>query len=111
MKIYLSGPVTGTEDAKERFANAEKALLASGHEVINPLSICECMPESTTWAEYMDITLAAMKRADAVYMMKGWERSHGATIEYHYAVGAGMTVYYDVLRCTTMYYEFSKEEK
>lgn len=95
MRIYISGPVTGTKDAKERFANAEKVLQAAGNEVINPFSICESMPESTKWMEYMDITLAAMRNADAVYMLKDWEESHGASVEYHYAAGTGKTIYYE----------------
>lgn len=36
MRVYISGPITGTEDYMERFAKAEEKLTAAGHQVYNP---------------------------------------------------------------------------
>ena len=36
LRIYISGAVTGTEDSRERFLEAEKELIAAGHDTVNP---------------------------------------------------------------------------
>ena len=36
MRTYISGPITGTTDYKERFAVAEQAINAAGYVAINP---------------------------------------------------------------------------
>lgn len=36
MKIYISGPITGTRYYMERFRKAEEKLTAAGHTVYNP---------------------------------------------------------------------------
>ena len=48
MKIYLSGPITGTKDYMKRFAEAEQRLTERGHSVINPARVCACLPKDTT---------------------------------------------------------------
>lgn len=102
MKVYISGPVTGTTDYKERFENAERMLNESVSEntdeqivAVNPIKITEHMPEDTTWAQYMDIAIAAMKACDAIYVLKGWSNSKGAKIEVLYAMGCGMKIAFE----------------
>lgn len=98
-KIYISGPISGTDDWEERFTRAEKDLRgiysAAGEEieVVNPASLR--MPESTTWQQYMDITLQMLRGCDEIYMLKGWQRSKGARIERLYALGSGIQVTHD----------------
>jgi hypothetical protein len=95
-KIYISGPISGTDDWKERFTRAEKELRvlysAGGEEidVINPARIE--MPEGTTWQQYMDITLQMLRGCDEIYMLAGWRNSKGAQIERLYALGSGMEI-------------------
>lgn len=36
MRIYISGAITGTEDFRERFLEAEKELIVVGHDTVNP---------------------------------------------------------------------------
>ena len=36
MKIYISGPITGVDDYRKIFGEAEKALIKDGHVVLNP---------------------------------------------------------------------------
>ncbi len=98
-KIYISGPISGTDDWEERFTRAEKDLRgiysAAGEEieVVNPAAIV--MPESTTWQQYMDITLQMLRGCDEIYMLAGWRSSKGAQIERLYAIGSGIVVYYE----------------
>lgn len=95
MTVYISGPVTGRKDAVENFRRAENYLIREGYEVINPVRICSSMPPDTRWEEFIEVTLAALKRADAVYMLEGWEMSHGAMMEYHYAKGKKLAISYE----------------
>jgi hypothetical protein len=32
---------------------------------------------------------------DAIYMLKGWEKSKGASLEHHIAKELGLEIYYD----------------
>ena len=99
-KIYISGPISGTDDWKERFERAEKHLRvfysAAGEEieVVNPAAIA--MPESTTWQQYMDITLQMLRGCDEIYLLAGWRSSKGAQIERLYALGSGIQVTHEV---------------
>ncbi len=93
MKIYLSGPITGTSDYKARFERAEEIMLRKPNvEVVNPAKVNACLPESTTYAQYMDMAFLMLKMCDGIYMMHGWEESPGANREYGYAMGTGMEI-------------------
>lgn len=84
-KIYISGPITGTTDYMERFESCEKRFRGMGYEVINPAKVNACMPESTTWKEYMRMSFTMLEQADTIYMMRGWEDSPGARAELAFA--------------------------
>lgn len=90
MKIYISGPISGLpiEVYTKAFKEAEDTLLMEGWEVVNPVTLdhdheaaskIECPKER--WAFYMDKCISALLRCDAIYMLKGWEKSKGASVE------------------------------
>lgn len=83
IKIYISGKITGTTDYIQRFERAEKAL--SNYIVINPAKVNAQLPIETTWNEYMQMSMAMLKMCNAIYMLKGWEDSKGANLEYEFA--------------------------
>lgn len=93
-KVYISGPITGTKDYLEKFEDIETALVLvhQGVEVINPAKVNANLPESTTWEEYMRMSLCMLSMCDGIYMMEGWQQSRGANLEYAYAKGMGITV-------------------
>ena len=96
MYAYISGPITGTTDYKERFKAAEErvaAKLEPGWRVINPVEECAHLPQDAPWRDYMDVCLSLLKESDAIYMLPGWGGSLGATIEHLYAAGAGLPIY------------------
>ena len=84
IKIYISGKITGTTDYIQRFERAEKAL--SNYIVINPAKVNAQLPIETTWKEYMQMSMTMLRMCDSIYMLKGWEDSKGARLEYNYAV-------------------------
>lgn len=94
-KIYISGPITGTNDYMERFAGRQLALEEEGYTVVNPAAVNAQLPENTAYEEYMQMAFLMLGMCDAIYMMKGWEQSCGAKREYEYACAKRKTVMYE----------------
>lgn len=92
MIIYISGPIKNVLDYKEKFDQAEKHLKEKypNAEIINPTMIV--LPSSCTHEDYMKIDFMLLDLADAIYMLKGWELSKGACMEYGYAVAKDMII-------------------
>lgn len=82
MKVYISGPISGTNDYMERFAVAEKILQDRGYEVVNPAKENAVLPAGTAWEVYMGESLKMLCTCDAIFMMKNWLWSRGAKLEY-----------------------------
>lgn len=92
-KCYISGPITGTENYIERFAEAEKKLSKEFFSVINPAKVNAQLPENdTTYKEYMKMSLTMLEMCDYIYLIDGWENSKGACLEYQYAKTLGKEI-------------------
>ncbi len=90
--VYISGPMTGTVDwGRERFNAMDKRLHNMGWQVINPA----CLPTDLPPKCYMPICLAMLREADAVLMLKGWDKSKGATMERRYAEYLNKIIWYE----------------
>lgn len=89
MKIYIAGKITGDPNYKEKFDIAAKSLEAQGHIVLNPAEL----PEGMLQADYMRICLAMIDTADAIYLLKDWYSSSGASIERNYAMYTGKSIF------------------
>ncbi len=87
MKIYISGPMTGIEDFNRKaFKDAEHMINnIPNYLAVNPHVCCEGMPNDSTWVDYMKTDIVAMMECDALFMLSGWEKSVGATIEHNLA--------------------------
>lgn len=95
MKIYISGPITGTNDHAERFRRMEEALTAAGHIVVNPDKVNANLPEGTTHREYMQTSLAMLNMCDAIIMLEGWEKSAGCNEEMCFAMRSKLTIIFE----------------
>ena len=97
MKVYVSGPITGTTDYMERFVRAETFLRSQGHEVVNPAQELAYMPKDTAWEVYMGESLKMLCTCDAIYCLKNSMRSNGAMIEYSVASQMGKQIMMEVV--------------
>lgn len=91
MRVYISGAITDVDNYKEHFDKAEKELKEQGHEVINPTSFDNLLPQ-LTYEEYMKLDLCLLDMCEAIYMLNNWKQSFGANREYGYALAKGMLI-------------------
>lgn len=96
-KIYISGPITGTDDYVIRFSFAEKILKNKypDCEIVNPVTLNKDLSPGTEWRVYMAECLRALCLCDAVYMLHRWSYSRGAMIEKKVAENIGLKVIYE----------------
>jgi hypothetical protein len=103
MKIYIAGPMTGLVNYNFfNFFRIEKKLLKEGYETINPayesLSICNKLNKKLEEVDYnifMEHDLSVLKKCEAIYMLKNWEHSKGANLEYGYAIKHNYIVFFE----------------
>ena len=95
MKVYISGAITGTTDYMTRFNNAQKYLEGLGFEVVNPALINSNLPTSTTWRQYMEVSVVLLSMCDHIYMLRGYETSVGANVELEKAHRMGLKILYE----------------
>lgn len=87
--IYISGPITGTDDAAERFAAAAEHIRELGYIPVNP-QYCVRLPEECTHDQWMIVDIAILSLCQGIYMLDRWTMSSGAKEEYEYATAHGM---------------------
>lgn len=95
MKIYIAGPIAGTDDYMLHFAAAEERLQQEGHVVINPAKVLAGLPEETSHAEYMKLGLCMLDMCEGIFLMKNWNASEGATEEFMRAVNTGKVITFE----------------
>lgn len=100
--IYLAGPISKTNDAEERFADAEaffreelKSNDGKYPTIINPERAFREIAKVMTQEELMDVCISTLRKADVIVMMNGWEQSVGACQELGAAKAYDLIIFYE----------------
>lgn len=87
MITYICGPMTGIKDFNRPAFNITAALLEEGGDVaLNPA----VLPSGLSQFQYMDICMAMLRSAEAIFLLNGWELSAGAQAEVALAHKLGL---------------------
>lgn len=89
MKTYLAGPMSGYPEYNyPLFREVEGYLLMRGYDIVSPVN---CVAEGENdWKVCMRACIIAMLRCDRVFLLSGWKKSKGATIEVFIAAALEM---------------------
>lgn len=91
MKIYIAGPMTGHADLNfPAFHEVARRLREEGHTVVNPAEINPAL--DADWTECMRADIRELVACDAIFLLPGWEKSRGASLEAHIAKALGMVL-------------------
>ena len=110
--IYVSGPITPTaefpsaEENSKRFYTVTRDLFVAGFSVYCPRQAWvddhpDFEREFTThkygnlWEEMLLMDEEIIRRADALYMLKGWMHSKGAVKEHNWALHHPKMIFYE----------------
>jgi Domain of unknown function (DUF4406) len=96
VRVYISGVISNgnaltplqIEANKAKFFQAEQNISDDGHTPINPLRIDT---EGKDWRGCLEADIKELLECDAIYMLRGWEASKGARLEFHIACELGLT--------------------
>lgn len=99
-KIYIAGPMRGYPQYNyPAFNVADLWLTLHGWEVVNPVDISNChgTPEQVEanpdlLFEVMESEKREVECCDAIYLLRGWERSVGAKAELTVALREGLEI-------------------
>lgn len=99
-RIYIAGPMTGLQDLNR--VEFEKAFLTirdkySGLvEIVNPRGVADYLKwdQSTSLSWIAGVLMPELVQCDAIYMLRGWEQSKGATAEHAVAKWIGLELIY-----------------
>ena len=93
--VYISGKITGTDDYLQRFERAEKHLNNMNiTDVINPAKVNSYLPE-LSYNQYIKMSLCMLEMCDTIYMLKNWENSVGAKLEWEFAKANNYKILYE----------------
>lgn len=106
-RYYLAGPMSGIENLNFPAFHREAAYLRGlGHEIVSPAEVnvgadalvaSGALPpeqHAEHWTACMRRDIVQLVACDGIFMMPGWERSKGASLEHYIARQLGLRVVY-----------------
>lgn len=95
MRIYVSGPISGTDlqETRGKFRGVEYFAKACGHQVVNPMHMGDW---GLSWKLYLALAkvIICSGEIDAMYVMPGWSWSKGCRLEVKWAQENNIPVHY-----------------
>ena len=82
-RVFLSGPISGVEDYKERFAAKAGVIWNAGDVPFDP-ALIELSPDATP-ADYLLECLEELVHCDGICFLPGARKSKGSLIEREFA--------------------------
>lgn len=96
MRIYISGRISGNENAGDEFSQAFQKVreMYPDADIFSPMGPTYELGKGLHFGydDFMHIDMAFLQLCDAIAMIPGWEASRGANREYGYATGTGKQV-------------------
>lgn len=93
-RIYAAGPMSGYVDHNfPAFHFIARGLRSVGWDVVNPAEFNIGMQND--WKACMVTDIKLLIECDAIFMLNGWKKSKGASLEHHIAKELGLKVYYE----------------
>ena len=71
MKVYISGPITGRNDAGWKFKVAEERMKKRGHQVVNPCELFKAVGNMFDHETILNACLALLPGCQFIYMLEG----------------------------------------
>ena len=90
MRTYIAGAITNNPDYIEHFLNGSVDVVNMGLTPVNPIELEH--NHDKTWSSYMKECLSCLLKCEAIYMLRSWENSEGAKIEYNLAKSLGLKI-------------------
>ncbi|MDR0485973.1 MAG: DUF4406 domain-containing protein [Elusimicrobiota bacterium] len=90
-RVYIAGAISGDKNFKIKFGIAERELREAGHIVLNPASLPQAV-KGKTYRQYIDDSHKMLIKADAIFMLPGWQTSRGACLEFLYGWICGLEI-------------------
>jgi hypothetical protein len=89
--VYISGPMTGLPEFNlPAFRTAKAALVALGFDVLSPADVAGAEGTDKPRAFYIRRDLEMLLKADAIFLLDGWDKSKGALLELNVAHELGL---------------------
>lgn len=95
MRAFISGPITNTQDFRERFREAAERLTKMGIDFVNPGELYKTMP-GASHADYVEVCKKMLCTCDFVIVLPGFADSEGCKAEFRLAKKLGLPIYLDV---------------
>lgn len=92
LKCYIAGKIGDLpKDVYEKnFEVGKEEVIKLGYEPISPVDLPHL--HNRTWSDYMREDLTEMLKCQAVYCLRNWRLSPGATIEIETALRVGLAI-------------------
>lgn len=105
MRVYIAGPMRGRPQYNfQAFDKAKAEVENAAHIAVSPASMDRAiwgfdgygeLTKGMTPRSVIAFDLTVLATCDAIYMLRGWEDSKGATAELAFAMAIGLKILYE----------------